>query len=242
MSDGSEHSSGKGVIPYFFYDVISFIIPGASLIIGGFLIFIGKDWTGAVYSWLESPSQHQESIAALTVLFGIAFLLFLGVASAVGFFLSTLSYQVLDRLIWAKVAKLSFSGLMKFGGWDGSNVKLIGAYSNKFGLELREGVNMDRASAICAYYVWNRSQTLGVMTSRFDAEKILSQSLALVSFLLLTACWIWSYSLSAIIGLSVCMAASLTAFHYHRKKRVYARFQIFLAVAGEDGASDNVLQ
>ena len=244
MAEGSEHSSGKGVIPYFFYDVISFIIPGASLLIGGFLILFGKDWSEAVFNWFKSQTQHEESIAALSVLAGVAFLLFLGAASAIGFLLSSISYHLVDKLIWGKLliwpkSKLSFRGLMEFGGSNQSNEKLVRVYQKNFGVKLNEVLEIDRASAVCEYYIWSHSQRLGVMASRFDAEKILCQSLALVSFLLLVESCIWWHSSLTILGFLASLLASSAAFDYHRKKRVYGRFQIFLALCSEEDQTPN---
>ena len=123
---------------------------------------------------------------------------------------------------------------MKFGGWNRSNEKLISAYKKNFGVELNEKVDIDRASTVCEYYIWSRSQSLGIMASRFDAEKILCQSLAVVSLVLLTGCWVSCRPFLVTASLFLCMIASLFAFDHHRKKRIYGRFQIFLALCDED--------
>jgi hypothetical protein len=73
MAEGSEHSGGKSLIPFFFFDVISFIVPGAILLIGGFGIWFGKEWSSVFYEWLHAPGREEGSIAAIGVILGVIF-------------------------------------------------------------------------------------------------------------------------------------------------------------------------
>lgn len=240
MAEGSVHADGKSTIPYFFYDVISFIIPGALLLLGGLAIAFGRDWSCAFYSWLQS-SHEEGSITAIGVILGIAFLLFLAVSAAIGFLLSSLSYQIIDRP-WKWKWPHSLPGMSDFmGGGVDSNVRLNKAYLENFGEQLTERSDIDRASALCEYLIWHRNPTLGVITARFDAEKIMSQSLILVGVILLVETvfqdWAATPKMLCISIFAAMTCASIFAFHYHRRKRVYARFLVFLAIS--QGNDDN---
>lgn len=242
VGDESEVGSGKGIIPNFFYDVISFIIPGSCLLIGGFLIWFGQDWSKALFCWLTAGGRQEGSIAAISVLFGICFILFLGISSFLGFLLSTLSYQIVERP-FRKFSPCSMDKLREFAGSGDDEAKLKRSFAAKFGKDL-EKCNIDRASNICAYYIWKNSSVLGTLSGRFDAEKIMAQSSILVSFLLLAVdiCAAAFGRLSHftfftwLVCLLLCLIASSFAFCFHRQKRVYGRFQIFLALTAEDTA------
>lgn len=236
MAESSEHSGNKGVIPYFFYDVIAFIIPGSLLIIGGFWIWFGADWSSALYSWLLTPDRKEGSIAAMSVIFGIVFLLFLGVAAATGYFLSALSHLLLDR-VWRRMWPYNLDRLSRFMGVDKCSERLRNAYKDKFGSELMNGMDIEKASALCTLYVWSRSAALGAMISRTDAEKIMCQSLIFANLLLLSECIVRGSSIFLIFGLAICGFASFTGFKYIRSKRVYGRFEAFLVLSG-DGRND----
>jgi hypothetical protein len=250
MGEGKEVGSGKGVIPYFFYDVISFIIPGSYLLFGGFSIWFGKQWSEALYNWMTTGGKQEGSIAAISVLAGVLFILFLGISSFVGFVLSTLSYQAVE-VVWRRISPYTLIGLRMFAGSDGQEEKLKRSFSAMFGCDL-EHCDLDKASNLCAYYIWDHSPVLGPLTTRFDAEKIMSQSSILVSFLLAVvdlAHYLCAASvcgaaspgvfLVSLFGFLFCMIASLFAFKFHRKKRVYGRYQIFLALIAEDSGFEN---
>jgi hypothetical protein len=254
MADEPETGSGKCTIPYFFYDVISFIIPGATLILGSFWIWLGKDWSAALFCYLRNGGKEEGSIAAISVIVGVLFILFLAVSSVCGFVLSTLSYQLVEKLLWRRLlprmqerlpklhTEYSLQALEGFMGGPENAKSLRESYRTKFGRDLTKEADIDHASNICTYFIWSRNTGLGTITARFDAEKIMAQSSVLVGALLLgellfccfhqgqihdpeAHCFVWSATIFAFL------IASLIAFDFHRKKRVYGRFQIFLALA-----------
>jgi hypothetical protein len=125
-------------------------------------------------------------------------------------------------------------------GSDDCIKRLVESFDSQFGMQLNEG-NLEPASFLCLYFIWRRDVNLGKMTTRIDAERLAAQSFVLVSFLLLIEDLI-----HAVIGgqlyysefvwaacLLLCLLASASAFNYHRKKRLYARFQIYLATVRE---------
>lgn len=242
MGGENENVSWKGVIPNFFYDVISFIIPGSYLLLGSFLIWFGKKWSEALYIWITTPDKPEGSIAATSVLVGVAFILFLAISSFVGFLLSALSYWLVEVRVWRRKEPYTMSGLGEYMGSEGQQEKLKESFKAMFGYDLKD-CNLDKASNLCAYYIWDQSPLLGTITGRFDAEKIMSQSSILVSFLLVLLdlfhyCYLAAVCgdaspgvlLASVVGLLFCLIASWLAFEFHRKKRVYGRYQMFLTL------------
>jgi len=247
----SESVGGKGVIPHFFYDVISFIIPGSYLIFGIFLIWFGQEWSEALYGWTKTGGKEEGSIAATSVLVGIAFIIFLAISSFVGFLLSALSYKVIEIRIWGGKESYTMLGLETYMGIKGQGEKLKGNFNSKFELDL-EDCKLDQASNLCAYYIWDHSPLLGTMTGRFDAEKIMSQSSILVSFLLAALDlihYVYAATESGAASLAVflvsymclllCAIVASFAFDFHREKRVYGRYQMFLMLVAKEEKRNN---
>jgi hypothetical protein len=250
MPEENEGLSGKGVIPFFFYDVISFIIPGSYLLFGGFLIWFGQQWSESLYNYIALGGRQEGSIAALSVIAGVLFILFLGLSSFIGFLLSSLSYQTIEKL-WKLVRPYSMCRLKMFVGIGEGRGKLEEIFGEMFGQALSED-NLDRASNLCAYYIWDHSPVLGSVTGRFDAEKIMSQSSILVGILLAAldlvhyvyALLVFSIAdpsvfLSSLSGILVCTIACSFAFTFHREKRVYGRYQMFLLLVAKREHSKN---
>ena len=251
MAEENEGVGGKGVIPHFFYDVISFIIPGSYLLFGGFLIWFGQQWSVALCHWMATGEKQEGSIAAISVLAGILFILFLGISSFIGFLLSALSYQTVER-IWGAINPYTMPGLKDYMGSEGQEEKLKERFKEMFGRDLENpNCNLDRASNLCAYYIWDHSPLLGTITCRFDAEKIMSQSSILVSFLLagldlvhyvyaVLVCGAPSPSAFAayLFGILLCMIGSSFAFTFYREKRVYGRYQIFIVLVAKQEMMD----
>lgn len=196
---------------------------------------------------MTTEGKQESSIAAISVLVGVLFILFLGLSSFVGFLLSTLSYQAVERT-WRKIHPYTMPSLRVFLGSEGQVEKLRHRFNASFGRDLVD-CDLDKASNVCAYYIWNHSPALGTITARFDAEKIMSQSTILVSALLVAldlAHYLFATSvcgdtslgifLAWLISLLLCMIASFFAFMFHREKRVYGRYQIFLALSPEQEA------
>jgi hypothetical protein len=246
--DNIVHPTAKGIIPNFFYDVIAFIIPGGWLILGGLLMWYGQLWCEWLVSpasslWVTHPLDIPLAIAAL--IFAAFFFLFLGASSLVGFLISSLSHPLVETLLWRN-SKINLAGLKNFIG-SNSIEKLIQQFKLQFGFELTDD-NISKASFLCSYFIWRRDSNLGMMTARLDAEKLASQSSFFVSCVLLLEGLIRHsmgssifhfrlYDLSWITCLCACIGAGALAFNYHRKKRTYARFAIYLAVVCENTKS-----
>jgi len=193
---------------------------------------------------MATGGREEGSIAATSVLVGVAFIIFLAVSSFVGFLLSALSYNSIE-IVWQKIAPYSMSELEKYTGSKGQEDELKERFKKVFGRDL-EHYDLDKASNLCAYYIWQQSPLLGTVTGRFDAEKIMSQSSIMVSFILALAD-LWHYLhpapalgdasqcifLVSFFSLLLCMVACVLAFRYHRKKRVFGRYQIFLALSAK---------
>jgi hypothetical protein len=106
----------------------------------------------------------------------------------------------------------------------------------QFGSELTDG-SLNESSFLCAYYGWKINPNLGAMQGRWDSDLLVAHSFVLVSVALLAmgvveGC-IASFDLFLkvwLIVLVVILCGSFLAFKYHRKKRVYGRFGLFLTL------------
>jgi hypothetical protein len=247
MNEFVQSTSTKGLIPNFFYDVIAFIIPGGFLVIGGLGMWFGPP----LHKWLASPPLAMTkspfpdmSSATAALIFAIFFLLFLGACSLVGFFLASLSHQAIERILWSRF-KLSLADLSNYLGAEKID-KLKKLFFSQFGFALTDE-HLERASFLCSYYIWRWDLNLGMMTARHDAERLASQSSLLVSgFLLIEALFHWgvvahnwtsTYDLAWVVCLVFCIVGSALSFHYHRRKRVYTRFAIYLAIVSDKNAN-----
>jgi hypothetical protein len=253
MDDLGQPTNLKSVIPNFFYDVIAFILPAGWLIGCGLWIWYGQGFV----QWLLNPvppavvghpinpqiTEIQSIGLAITgpaaVLALTAILLvYLGASSLAGYFLAALSNNSVEWL-WRKKSKLDLDGLKRFMAADDLG-KLYERFRVQFGFKLTNE-NLNEAGVLCSYYVWRKDANLGMMITRHNAEKLAAQSFVLVSAFLL-----FEVLAKALLGRSIqvvdiawaavllaCLIASALAFGYHRKKRVYGRFQMYLAMVCE---------
>lgn len=245
VGEATDSTAGKEVIPSFFYDVISFIIPGSCFIASSIFVWHPKEMSELLYHSIAAVPSKEGSIFPESVIVGILFILFLGISSLVGFFLSSLSYQLVEKMIWKKRCPYTYGGLNEFMGTASKNKKLDANFNRKFGQHLAE-VNIDKASVLCTYYIWGKSLALGTITQRLDAEKILSQSSVFISLFLFAEQLIHFVVIDNMKStgqvwiifflIVLCGLASSFSFNFHRKKRIYGRIQIFHAlVSQEDG-------
>jgi hypothetical protein len=225
------------IIPNFFYDVISNIIPGGWLLIASIWTWNGQK------TFISSADPKQHALIDLARFQGVAaaelFIAFLAACSLTGFLLAALSYWVIEKP-WQKCRSgYMLPDLGKF--IDERNLPALQkAYKREFGSELPINASLEWPSFVCSYFIWAQNVNLGIMTARFDAEKLAAQSSVLVSLTLLIEMLIRHSCLSQgsldylWIGLlGCCLLASAASFDYHRKKRVFGRFQMFLALASE---------
>lgn len=269
MAKEGEADGTNGVIPYFFYDIIAKIIPGAWLFIGSFWTWYGfGTWDGKVPpSWMQVGVPEHLSEAAVSIATGLSFIVFLGASSFAGFLLAALSYQITERFVWNKkllwVEELPLIGKLLKRQFElditwlekclgSKNKERITHYFQKiFEFELEDG-RLEEASFLCSSYIWNRSVTLGIMTARFDAEKVGIQSSLLVSIILLFENIIYHclpyggrytgwypseiFWVACLLG---CIVSCWRSFDYHRQKRLRERFQIFLVLANKPDPQGN---
>lgn len=234
MAESYPESNSKPHIPYLFYDVIGRMMPGAYLITGAILCWLPFFHWEKVASFLKDIGAMGMSggLAAALVATGLLFLAF--VSSFLGFLLGSLSNVIVEQGLW-HWAPLSRSGLVEFLG-----IESVRSLNERFKIQFGSDPSQDslnRSSFLCAYYIWRSDFNLGEMQGRLDAELLAAQSSVLVSGALLAIVllevFFWGLSTYFSVWLAVLIVISLAsgmAFKYHRKKRVYSRFALFLAV------------
>jgi hypothetical protein len=234
MSDEPVSTSKiTGVIPFFFYDAIGRIVPGAFLLIGVLLSARGGALLASWPTELQRafPKDSTAGYAAAVVL------LFVGIAHFLGVLLGSLSDAIISRP-WRRLSPLNLRGLAEHIGTSDTS-ELNSRFRQHFGSGLDDR-RLNQASFLCLYYLWTADQNLGAMTTRIDAECLGAQSCVLVSagltlvawlevfrehFHMNTPDWIWVASISLIA------VGSVLSFDYLRKRRLYGRFALFLAVS-----------
>jgi hypothetical protein len=231
-SDKEPHVIGN--IPFLFYDVIGRMFPGGFLLLGSILSFWPLLPSGDTIACFLKDAKIADVTAGLaTLVVGIALLVFAVVSSFLGFIVAPLSNVVVEKL-WRKCSPYTFENMSKFLGND--NLGFIKAqFQIQFGSEPWEG-SLNESSFFCAYYIWRVSPSLGAMQGRQDADLLAAQSFTLIALVLALATLVvgnWSdlgVWLRFAFFLTI-LAGSFLAFAYHRKKRVYGRFAMFLALS-----------
>jgi hypothetical protein len=215
-----------GTIPLFFYDLIGRIVPGAVLILG-LLLYTRRDLLGDWFDGLQKvfPKDSSAGYEVAMLLLFFAFAYFCGVV------LSSLSYMVVEW-IWNRFRPLNLKTFAEhYGVSNGGLEKRLEAY---FGVTLRDG-SLDRASALCAFYVWRKDIKLGIITARTDAELLGARSLVLVSLILLLVPFLHSWTDGPMQRfawggcLALILVSTLLTYDYLRQKRVFMRCALFLA-------------
>lgn len=213
-------------IPLFFYDLIGRIVPGAVLMLG-LLVYREHNILLNEFDLNKIFPQNASSGYAIAML-----LLFFACAYFCGIILSSLSFLITESY-WECISPLNQRTFA-----DHYNVE-HGGLQNRFehyiGLKLQDG-SLEKPSALCAFYVWRKNPNLGIITARSDAELLGARSLVLVSLILVVIplfhCWTggppqsWMWVLCTGIILFSC----ILTYNYMRKKRVFLRCALFLAV------------
>lgn len=214
-----------GVIPHFFFDAIGRIVPGTFLA-------VALRFAGLRLEVLLPTGQYIEKDAGSLIV--SVFLLFL-VLYFLGFLLGALSYLLVERP-WGKWRPWRLEDLrQRFGRAPGDRTILEDLFEQQFGYSLaapkeEQHIRIMNGSWLCAYYVWANSQALGVLTSRWDAEALLSRSTLVGSVFPLA----WSLSeckFSHAAAFFLIGLLAYCAYGYHRNKQVFARFDLYLALA-----------
>jgi hypothetical protein len=236
MSDSESSTKiGQG-IPYLFYDVIARVVPGAFLIVGVLLSWNASAIFGAVALWIGKVSGPNVSTGVIASLVGTFLILFLGLSSFVGFLLSSPSNLVVERGLFGK-RPLDANGLKKYLGADDLGL-LMKLFRGQFGFSMPERAReLNRASFLCAYAVSRKAPILGSMSGRFDADLVACQSSLLVSILLIVGVLFRAlcngfaqFDRPWLVILVAILISSGYTFEYLRRKRVYGRFALYLAL------------
>lgn len=231
--DVSSPGQIAGTIPLFFYDLIGRIVPGAVLILG-VMVYVRRD---LLVNWLSGlqqvfPKDSTAGYAAAIILLFFAFAYFCGVI------LASLSYLAIEN-ISKRIFPLNLKTFADHYELGLSN-DLPKRFRHHFGVSLNSG-SIDRASALCAFYVWRKDSNLGLITARTDAELLGARSLVLVSLILLVLpffhywtgwppfTWTWAGCLTVILW------SGILTFRYLREKRVFMRCALFLASTSNFG-------
>ncbi len=218
MPEPEQQSTMAANIPFLFYDVIGRMFPGGFLIMGAFLS-----------SLRFLPFYCLDS-------FGLSALIFAAISSFLGFILGALSNLLVEKMIWGHYWPFNLDRLSKFLGIE--NIAFLKTqFQLQFGSEPKDG-SLNESSFLCAYYGWKINPNLGTMQGRWDSDLLAAQSFVLVSVVLIAMAvmegFIVDFDLFLIVWLivlAIIFCGSCLAFNYHRKKRVYGRFGLFLALS-----------
>jgi len=237
MSESENEPKVLANIPFLFYDVIGRTFPGGFLLLGSVLSlwYVLPIWDSFV-CFLAVARVSELSTGAATVVIGTSLLVFAIISTFLGFFvLSPLSNLLVEKL-WSRCAPLTLEGMGEFLGTDNLPF-LLTQFKIQFGSEPSDE-SLNRSSFLCAYFIWKVNPSLGVMQGRYDADLLAAQSTVLASLILFVGTLIERFRLGpdqfltlwlAVLGTTV--VGSFLAFEYQRKKRVYGRFGMFLALS-----------
>ncbi len=236
MAEAEQQTTVVTNIPFLFYDVIGRMFPGGFLILG--TILSSQRFLPFYYfDCMLKQTEHSEmSLGVASLFVGLGFLLFAATSTFLGFILAALSNLLIERQIWKRLWPLNLNGLSKFLGLE--NIKFLKSqFQVQFGSEPKDD-SLNESSFLCAYYGWKVSPTLGAMQGRWDSDLLAAQSFVLVTLILIlvsiaegVSVGFDLYSKVWLIVLTLILWGSCLAFNYHRKKRVYGRFGLFLALS-----------
>lgn len=236
MGDDTSTPKVNTDIPFLFYDVIARVVPGVYLLASTVMIWGASVILYRIHQLLRAVILGTVSAGALASLIGIVILAFWGLASFIGFLLSSPSYLVVERFLF-RGYRLSLDGLKQFLG-SGDQAVLMDLFKKQFGFAIPSGgKELNRASFLCAYTVWRKAPGLGSMSGRFDTDLMACQSSFLVTILLsaellMRELWLGltSYDWILWIVLGGLLLGCLSTFPYLREKRVYGRFALYLSL------------
>lgn len=236
MPDSQQETKLIANIPFLFYDVIGRTFPGGFLLIGLFLTFHRLLPLYCFDLDLKGIKNSESSVGFAALVMGLAVLMFAFVSTFLGFVIAALSNLLIEKLIWSHCSPFNLKGLSEFLGLE--NIAILKTqFLNQFGSEPKDD-SLNQSSFLCAYYSWKINPNLGAMQGRWDSDLLAAQSFVLVSAILILASitvgCILGFDLPLIawlIALGITLWGSCHAFNYHRKKRVYGRFGLFLTLS-----------
>lgn len=234
MSEPEANSKIKTDIPFLFYDVIGRMMPGAYLIFGiavcSFPFFTRQQF---ICLGRRVQAHTPESAIAVSII-GICIVFFFCASAFCGFLLASLSYLLVEKP-WNRCSPLNYKGMKEFMGEE-TAASINSRFDGRFGVKLEKLDSLNRPSFICAYDIWRTDINLGQMQGRHDADLLAAQSFVLVTMVLVIitgyeACvYLQPFLYSWLAILIILGLGSVLSFNYHRKKRVYGRFEMFLAL------------
>lgn len=226
-----------GIIPWFFFDAIGRIVPGMYLIA---VVLLGSLDTNQLKTLLTLPLGG-------VVGFATSLLLLLIAAYFLGFVLGPISWG-LEKLVW---------GLILRSRWSLAKVRELYGLSPQTPAPVEkciedhlcfpivkkeekltpktEDQRIRSASRLCQFFVYDASYQLGLLSTRWDAEALAARNIMAAS---LVAClfpfvtqhaWRPIVSLYLILTIAVILLLSALVYHYHRKKTVMGKLDLFLA-------------
>jgi ABC-type multidrug transport system fused ATPase/permease subunit len=235
MPEPDQQSTVTANIPFLFYDVIGRMFPGGFLIIGTFLSSLHFLPSYCFDCCLKATKVSETSVGFATLVIGLAVLLFAATSTFLGFILAALSNVLVEKMIWRRCNPFDLKGLSKFLGIDIAFLKT--QFQLQFGSDPKDD-SLNQSSFLCAYYGWKINPNLGTMQGRWDSDLLAAQSFVLVSVALIAMAAIEGFIVGFdlflivwLIVLAIILCGSCLAFDYHRKKRVYGRFGLFLALS-----------
>jgi len=234
MADSGQEIKVAADIPFLFYDVIGRMFPGGFLIVGGVISWWHFMPIYCFQPSLTGPKGADVSVGLATLAVGVTILVFGLSTCFIGFILAAISYLSVERL-WRKCRPYTLQGLSEFLGIENTDTVKT-RFRAQFGSEPKEGA-LNESSFLCAYFGWKIDPTLGAMQGRWDSDLLAAQSFVLVSVMLIAMTLIEAvivcfdiFIYGWLIFLSFVLFGSWLNFKYHRKKRVYGRFGLFLAL------------
>jgi len=211
------------------------MLPGAVALIG--TMWLWDDLLPWTWSDTLRNILPKESSAAYG---GAVVLLFFGLCHVLGVVLASISYEVIDKWIAKRHWPLDVTGLQHSLGT--TEIQQLKKRFQKYFGDAFDGSKLEQNSFTCAYYALSADVNLGMMASRADAELLGNRSFVLVSFLLLIGTigrQIWHHHFGkpvhwlAIPFWLVFLLGSIPTYKYHREKKTYGRFAMFIALTGK---------
>lgn len=232
MSESESPSRTEVGIPYFFYDVIGRILPGGFLVFGVILSWKGLKFFNDI--WNEVKQFHSIETGAATLVLGVGVLLFVNVSSLAGSMLASLAHESVGKF-WERRRPLNLAGLNTFLG--AAVLPLLQEqFKSQFHSDLTDNQgNLKGASNLCTYHLLKVAPKLGVISARHDAESLGAQSMVF-SIVILIAISVLKLCLNPsdtflkywLAILAVGLIGYGYTFSYHRRKKLYGRFALYM--------------
>lgn len=241
-----------GVIPWFFFDVIGRIVPGAYLIA---MVTWGTHDLFELKTLINKPGKDVLDFAT-------SFLLLLIASYFLGFLLGPISWG-LEKLFWRSPWSIA-----KVCKWYGLSEETVAPVEQCIETHLRfsiaekkqdpktedpktedsktrdlktEDQRIRSASRLCQFFVYDASYQLGLLSTRWDAEALAARNTMAASLVALILSPILTPHLYHPVFRGIYFAfvsvgiyfLSAFVYDYHREKQLMGKFDLFLACVGQ---------